>query len=425
MSLVSAINAVRLFSEPLSLSEAYESALKNNHGYQSTVYQSQSFEKVMEQQNARLYPQVQLSLNGGLHDYIQNIDPYPSASEIYKSYSLSLTQPLYHPEFLAQADQGELRYFGAKTESFKASQQLGIDVVKNYFEWIIAGQSLLLSRENYLFYEIKYKQIDRMLAEGLSNKMDLLDTKIYLDRAAIDMKTAEKKERLARLRLEQLIGRTIDSAPKLKVYPDLTGMINIIYPASIDDVPDVQLAKFQRRIAEEELNIRGYEHYPKVDLSLSRSENDTDDRTMVKQDNRAFIQISVPIYSGGYASAHIAEAEVLRHAAVEKERQAELDSRYHLEELTEQMDLSVQNYVLLNSALDSARLNLVAVEKAKMAGLKSQVDLLEGQSKVNKIQQDRLRQLKDFLTTTSEYYAFTGKLDTDTMKKFDIFCFDR
>lgn len=408
------------YAAPLYLSDAYKLALENNHGYKSKQFESDSFISAQDQRISKLYPQLQLSLNGGLHDYVQNYTNETKISEFYQSYTLSLTQALYHPEFVRSIKQGELRTQGAETETYKSSQTLGLDVSKAYFALLLSHKSFELAEANHRFYTLKYTRISEMLAQGLSNKMDLLETALYRDRAMMEINTAIKKEHLARRKLENLTLTPLSDLPLLA--PNLSSNLEIL-KINISNImetnPDLQLAKLSRQIAEHEINLRYSEYYPKADLSLSRSENQTNDRAMYKTDNRAYIQLSVPLYQGGHTSARIEEAKILHTAAIEKEAQTRQDILYRFDELNEQFDLSLQNIGLLESARASAQLNLSSIEIAQKAGLKSQVDLLEAQAKLYQIEQDRLKQFSDFAITYISLLEINGTLNIDTLHLFE------
>lgn len=408
------------YASPLYLSDAYKLALQNNHGYKSKQFESDSFIFAQEQRMSKLYPQLQLSLNGGLHDYVQNYANEKKISEFYQSYTLSLTQALYHPEFIRSIEQGELRTQGADTETYKSSQTLGVDVSKAYFELLLAHTSLELAEANHRFYVLKYSRISEMLAQGLSNKMDLLETGLYRDRAMMEINTALKKDHLARRKLENLtLTPLTDLPPFIPNLVENLETLKINNTNFIETNPDLRLATLSRRIAEQEIDLRYSEYYPKADLSLSRSENQTNDQAMYKTDNRAYIQLSIPLYQGGHTSARIEEAKILHTAAIEKESQTRQDILYHFDELTEQFDLSLQNIRLLESAQTSAKLNLSSIEIAQKAGLKSQVDLLEAQAKLYQIQQDRLKQLSELAITYISILEINGTLNAESLHTFE------
>jgi outer membrane protein len=409
------------YASPFYLSDAYELALQNNHGYKSKQYDSESFNSAQKQRISKLYPQIQLSLNGGLHDYIQNYSNETEITEFYKGYTFSLTQPLYHPELTRSVNQGALRTQGAETDTKKSSLALGVDVAKAYFDLFVTHKSLELAEANHRFYALKYTRINEMLSEGLSNKMDLLETGIYRDQAMMEINKAIKKEHLAKRKLEDLTLSTVPDLPDFNPnFADNLKNLNVNIMDTLESNPVLRIAALSRRIAEDEIGVRYTEYYPKADISLSRSENQTNDRTLYKTDNRAYIQISIPLYQGGQTSARIEEAKILHSSAIEKEAQTRQDILYHFDELNEQFDLSLQNIQILESARTSAQLNLSAVEIAQKAGLKSQVDLLEAQAKLYQIEQDRLKQLSDFAITYISLLELNGTLNAQILHVFEM-----
>lgn len=406
------------YASPLYLSEAYEAALSNNHGYRSKLFEKESSLYTQKQREAKLYPQVQLALNGGLHDYVQNYDTQKNVSEIYKSYSLSLTQPLYRPEILESISQGELRKEGAEIETYKYSQELGVEVSKSYFELLFARKSLELAQANFAYYSTKYKMISEMLSQGLSNKIDLLDTQLYMDKSLIEINTAKKKEHLAHRKLENLLLIPVLELPSFLPYESIE-YSNTIPQIKSDLSPDLKIASLSRRIAEKEISLRKYDHYPKVDLSLSRTENETNDPAMYKIDHRAYVQITIPIYQGGNTESKIDEARLLHLSQIQKEAHTKQKFDFRLEELLEEQDLIAQNLKILKNASNASKLNITAIETAQKSGLKSQTDLLEAKSKLYKIEQDLLRQQIDFVINNIDILSLKGDLDIENLKAFE------
>lgn len=418
-TIASLLCTLSLDAASLSLSEAYALALQNHHGYKSKQLENDSSAFALRQREARLYPQAQLSLSGGLHDYVQNYDRYTEVSEFYKSYSVSASQAIYHPEFLASIAQGKLQSEGLKAETLKTSQDLGVDVAQAYVDLSIARGSLELARANHRFYSLKYTMIAQMLSEGLSNKMDLLDTQIYRDRAQLEILAAEKKELLSRKKLESLIQVPVEGVYGFAADLRLEQTAALTESESLDQSPELQVAALSRQIAEREIAIRNYDHYPKVDLSLSRTENDTSDRVMYKTDNRAFVQVSIPLYQGGMTAARVDEARLLHLSAAEKESQTREELRIKAEQLIEEYDLYVRNLAILKTAREAAALNLSAVEAAQKAGLKNMVDVLEARMKLHRIDQDRLKQIGDLATNRVTFFAQHGALNADTLGRME------
>lgn len=415
-----------LSASELSLSQAFSAALAQNHGYKSKIYESSSLQQASEQRNAKLFPQVNLALNGGLHDYIENFGTNKRISEFYKSYSLSMTQQLYHPEYFTAVEQSKNRILGGQEELSKTEQELGLNVAKAFIDLAVAQQNLQISKENYDFYALKHTQAEEMLKMGLSTKIDLLDTQLYRDRAHIDINTADKKVYLAQKKLESLILEPIGSVPRLTQNIEaLSDFMLHDRDVSTELNPDLKIARISRFISEQEVDLRSADQYPKVDLSLSRSENDTNDRAMYKTDNRAYVQVSIPLYQGGYAVARVEEAKLLSYAAAEKETQTRIDVNYRIEELKNDLSVSIENMRILEQAKQYATANLSSIEIAKKAGLKSQIDLLEARSRLYKTEQDALKQLSDTLSSYLTLKNMGALLKPAELENLENILFDK
>ncbi|OYZ56050.1 MAG: hypothetical protein B7Y17_07195, partial [Sulfuricurvum sp. 24-42-5] len=143
------------YAQNLTLSEAYTLALQHAPKLRSAAYKTEATQELVHQSRSRLLPQVQGSLSYGYYGYEA---PYlrEPVKENYSSYSLSVSQAIYHPEYWRGLDETKARAKGAEY-AFKAqAQQMGLDVAKAYFELVRAHQNVDLADSQKKYYETKY-----------------------------------------------------------------------------------------------------------------------------------------------------------------------------------------------------------------------------------------------------------------------------
>jgi len=391
MSMV-AWGVVGLGAQPLMLSDAYDLALKNEPHLRSLSLQTDATKESIEQSKARLYPQVQGTVSWGRYEYEADYLREP-VKENYKSYSVSVSQPLYHPELWQGLDESKARETAARYQ-FKAEvQKLGLDVGKAYFNLLRTHRNIELFQSKRDFYESKYKQLEEMLKVGLTNRMDFLEAKIHRDKAVSELLAEEKRSRVATLRLEYLTKESIGELPNFDftaIDADKLFFERSQWEEKLINNPDLKASIASQTMAMHQANAREYGHYPKVDLNINRKGTFTQDTVAHKYDNQVIAQMSIPIYEGGYTQSRVREGMLLLNAAQADVEYTRLQRKLQFEELWAEHQLNIETMSAFKESEESAELFLESVEKGHKAGLKSVVDLLEAKAKLYEIKRDSI-----------------------------------
>lgn len=412
--LVGFLSALYAEQMPLSLQQAYELALLNNSGYKVGKYKSDAIGENVRQAESHLYPKVDLSASGGKYAYEAYYNKV-SVSEDYKTYALSLTQPLYRPELLRTIDQTQTRYKAATEDLDKQSQQLGLDVAKAYFTLLQIDAEVLHLNAEKKFYEAKYHKAVDMIGYGLSNTVELLGTKVDMDKSSIDLIGKKQEFQAAKNKLERLIGQPFNSQPQYQVTYDLTPFVmsKEVWKERLSENKEGKIAQLSKKAAQDEVDIRKYEHYPKVDLSLSRSENYTNDLVAHKYDNKAFVQLSLPIYQGGYTISRVQEAALLFNAAEANVEYVNNQTLDRFEELWTQRDSLVETMKVLQTAKASAMLYYQAVKKSYLEGIKNNIDVLEAEAKLRTVESESAKSFYNLMINEISLLELTGELTVE------------
>lgn len=380
-------------AEPLMLSKAYDLALQNEPHLRSLAFKTQATKEYIEQNKARLYPQVQSSVSWGRYEYDAAYLTKGAVKEDYSSYSISASQPLYHRELWRGVDESEARSAAANYQYQAEEQKLGLEVAKAYFNLLRTQRNVELFNSKKEFYQTKYKQLEEMLKLGLTNRMDVLEAKVASDKALSEWLAEQKRAKVAMLRLEHMIKEPVGELPSFdftmidgdKLFQERTRWEN-----KLENNPNLKSSIASQEMAMHQVAIRESEHYPKVDLSLTRKETYTQDEVAHKYDNQAIIQMSIPIYQGGYAQSRVREGRILLDSAQQDVVYNQLESKLRFEELWAEQRLNIETLLALKESEKSAELYLRSVEEGHKAGLKSLVDILEGKAKLYEIKRDAI-----------------------------------
>lgn len=407
--------------EPLRLYQAYELALSYAPKYQGQRYKTDATAEGIEQAKSRLYPKVDLTGSGGKYEY-ETYYNGENTSETYKTYSLSLVQPLYRPEILDVIDQSQTRYNASKEELTQQEQQLGIDVAKAYFKILQVSMEMEKLETQKIFFETKYQKTLSMLPLGLSNSVELLDAKANKDKAIVDYVSKKRELQAAKAKLERLIGKNAGHVMPHEEHYDIQKFSksrSLWKKRLLENNKDSKIAEFSKEVAKLEMDIRKYEHYPKVDLVVSKTQNYTNDLVAHKYDNKAMVQVSVPLYQGGYTKSRVQEATLLFHAASENLNAVNTQILDQFEDIWTQREALLESINVLEAAKHSAKMYLLGVKQGEKEGTKSQVDILEAETKFQSMKSELAITFYELLLNELNLLALTGDLSLAKMQQIE------
>lgn len=403
------VSSMCLFADNvLTLEKAYECSLMNHPGYRVEKFKTQAVEENVKQAQSRLFPKVDISASGGKYEYETYYNGMET-SEVYKTYSLSLTQPLFRPELWRSVDQMHTRYDASTTELEKQAQQVGIDVAKTYLQMLKTLADIEKLHTQKELYDAKFRKSSDMMAMGLSNSVELLEAKVNKEKASVDLISKKREYQTLKNKLERLCKTSFDSIAPLRSNTQFS-MSKEEWLSRLQENKDIKIARLSKKAADDEVAIRRYDHYPKADLSLGRSQNYTNDPVAHKYDNKAFVQLSFPIYQGGYTSSRVQEAVLLLNAAESNEELAHLQIQDKFEELWAQRESLYESIGVLKQAVESSKLFLKSVQSGYAKGIKNQLDVMDAELKMKSIESELNVSLYDMAVNEVELLDLTGQL---------------
>lgn len=404
------VSSLVLFAENvLTLERAYELALTNHPGYRVEKFKTQAVEESVRQAQSRLFPKVDISASGGKYEY-ETYYNTTETSEIYKTYSLSLSQPLFRPELWRAVDQMQTRYDASTTELEKQAQQLGLDVMKTYLQMLKTQADIEKLHSQKELYDAKFRKSADMIAMGLSNSVELIEAKVNKEKASSDLIAKKREYKTLKNKLERLCKTPFDSITPIQSDKGFS-MSKEEWMSKLHENKDVRIARLSKKAAEDEVAIREYDHYPKADLSLGRSQNYTNDPVAHKYDNKAFIQLSFPIYQGGYTSSRVQEAILLLNAAESNEELAHLQMQDKFEELWTQRESLHESIEVLKQALDSSKLFLQSIQSGYEKGIKNQIDIMDAELKMKSVESELKISHYDMMVNEVSLLDLTGRME--------------
>lgn len=384
---ISSLNA-----EVLVFSKAYQLALENAHDIKASVFEMESAGERLNQEESRLYPQINLSAYYKKSQYNYNKNYNANADTIDQgliNYGISVKQSLYNADIYSKikvaTSKGELYTVGVELEK----EQLAQRVFQVYLDLLKTHNRIKLY-ESYLEYsKTKLDELDKKYKMYMVSKMDLLEMRVEYKSAQIDLTKERKLLKVQELKLKQLIGNSDYELPSVDSDRQILGSIeamkeSVLNKSDFKNNLELLQAQLSLKVSKAEIENSFDAHYPRVDLEASMSGYDTDDPTsdsLYKDTSSIMVVLNIPIYSGGAVSSRVRELEFVSKATNERLLNVRKDIQVQYDEYVALFEASTESVTMYKDALKSAILYVDAVEQGYQHGLKSIIDLNDAKSK--------------------------------------------
>lgn len=420
-----------------SLPGLFQRALEHDADLSQQRYQLEATRQDVPKAQAGLLPQIDASASYTYQEsdnYYTDNPSYDPANERVnpeyearyqgrtkdKVWQVQLTQPLFSVERWRQVDKAEAQSDAAELKLAVGERDLALKVSEAYLDAFLASrkQGLLESKRKSL--KAKSRQAQRSYDLGVGDRINVLEAQSRLDQATADQVQAENELSNALSDLQRLTGRLPDFGA-----PTLGDLKSANFETGWDDTEtwveraktnlQVQLAQAQRRAAQADTDVRRAGHYPELNLNVSYSDRSSNDPFRESQDTSASLQLSLPIYQGGYTSADVRQGELSaqasRAAVTNQLNLAQQEARKRLRSLAG----DVRQLEALQQSIESSRLFLSAAEKGEQLGLRDLVDVLDARAELYDLRIQFVETVRQYLLDDLNLQAAAGDLGTPDM----------
>ncbi|MGD8408245.1 MAG: TolC family outer membrane protein [Thiohalophilus sp.] len=423
------LTLVTLSASADDLLSIYQEALQNDPQYRAAAAEYEANQEADNQGWAPLLPQINLTASA-----TKNTQNVKSASlPIYTvgeskydtdSYTLSLSQAIYHHEYFVQLRQGNLRVAQAEANFRDARQELIARVAQRYFEYLGALDNLTFARAEKKAISQQLNQVRQRFKVGLTAITDVHEAKARYDQSVAQEISAQNLVATTRENLREITGMAHDqiaalakNSPLLRPNPQ---SVQKWVDNALENSLTLIAADKARKIAEEEVNRVRAGHYPTLDLVADKTYNDVTGGTFGQretEDTAISLQLNLPIYSGGLVSSQTREAAARYMQSKEQYEQ----QRRAIERETRSAYLSVianiSQVKAYAQALESSQTALEATEAGFEVGTRTAVDVLNSQQELYRAERDYAKARYTYILESLRLRKATGILTDQDVKQ--------
>nr|WP_315401723.1 TolC family outer membrane protein [uncultured Duganella sp.] len=414
----------------LTLMQAYEAALSNDPTYLSAIQDNVSGKEYKNIGLSNLLPQVSANYSASRirADLTQpnflGVETTTYPVYISRSAVVQVRQPVFNLDALARYKQGQAqtRYSDAQFDA--RVQEMILRVTGAYIDALFAGEQVALTQAQRDALQEQMLVNDRLFEKGEGTKTDMLETRSRLELAEAQLLEAKDNQTNTRANLASLIGRDVDNLDQLRdafrLAPLPEGGFEELKRRALESNPELQAQVFAIESARQEVNKGRAGHAPRIDFvgTYSRSNADTLNTYTQESVNRSLgVQINIPLYSGGLASAQYRQAV----AGMEKAK-ADLQVRTDKIVLDLRKDYaavvsSASRIRALDKAVESAKLLVLATEQSIKGGVRINLDLLNAKQQLFTSQRDLAQARYTYLVNLLKIKGETGMLGPDGVRE--------
>ena len=308
--------------------------------------------------------------------------------EIEESYwRLEVSQPLFSLERWHGLDRADAQVAAAGLDVALVERELALAVSEAYVRAFLAACQLGLLEAQQAALALQVQQAQRAFDLGVRDRITLLEATSRLDEVIADTVEARNAQQDAESELQRLTGlrprfdgQRVGDLTRLELADAIAAEDDWL--TRVGNNLEVQRALAERRLRDIDIRLRRSGYAPEVYLNLSYSDRNSDDAFRESEDYRAGVEVSVPLFRGGYTRASVRQAELR-----EQSSQRGVDHRRNLagqevRRALRALEGSVRRLAAQEQAIESGRLFLEAAERGETLGLRDLVDVLDAQARL-------------------------------------------
>lgn len=288
-----------------------------------------------------------------------------------------------------------------------------------YFNVLLAQSSLEQIEARAALIENQLAAAQRALLAGLGTRTDIDDAQARLDLNRARALGAVQQIAQAKHELEILIGRPVDRLRSLGA--NIPGP-ELLQPSSLDawiqkaemSSPELRVMKARAEAARIEVDRAEAGHKPTLDLVIQKSVSNSDSvsNPNAKYDNNQIgLQLSMPIYAGGYVSAQARQALAALNEAEQRYEAARRRLATQVRKEYQTIREGSLKVLALEAAERSGLQSLISNEKGFMAGTRTRIDILNASETLASTRVELAKERLTYLLAYLRLLGLSGALD--------------
>lgn len=275
--------------------------------------------------------------------------------------------------------------------------------------WEVTQASEQNAHENYLNMKKKYDH-------GQVSQFKLLQTEVRWENLVPETTKARRNYEMALNNLKNLAGIPVEQEIKLSgnldTYPPLPERIRFDF--ILDSRPDFNALKWEEKLRGTAVKAESAERYPSLKLNLIYNFSSLSDHFKLERQNESYIvglNLSVPIFTGGYRSAQVRKAKIELDKARIKIDQGKEKIYNEIHNIRLRLEEAQKRILSGKKSLQTAKKAFDIAQISADNGLATQLELKDTRVLYDQATLNCYASIYDYLDAYFDWEQASGQLD--------------
>lgn len=378
--------------DAINIHQAVEMAMSSNSDILIAQKTAQIYEEQVRQYWSYVYPQLSISGN-----YTRALQPQEAITSMGKfRFSLdNATSATAEATLLLWA--GGAVSAGIKMgKMFEQSGAFQLSETKNKirdlvttlcFGIVLSHALIQVQQENLNIAKDHLKEIQAKYKQGLASDLDVLNQKVKVSNSEPPLIQAKNSYEVGLLTLRRLLNKDVQDSLSLTwkiedVLKIKTQSLEELYDSAAQFRPELVVARLNRDIAKEHINIARAEHWGEISAFANAAYAGSSDKVLIpmSSDNSSYgasagIKFSLPLFEGFRVDSAVKQKQLAYDQAQISYQDARRNIRIEVKKAWLNFNEAKQRIVSTQGTIDQARKNLAQTNIRYRNGLASRLDL--------------------------------------------------
>lgn len=416
---------------PIDLLQSYQAAQRNDASLRASRANAEAGRERLPQAEAQLRPSVSINASHFNNELATNdvVTGIEAPLKRYESNSANITvrQPLIRTSLHAQVRQAQAQVDDANASLRRDEQNLAVRLVGAYLDALGTADQLTLVMAQRAFYTAQLDSARKMFAAGSGTRTDIDEVQARLDMVAAFELEARQNVGYAKRQLQALVGEPVETLATLNVAklelaaPQPESVEGWIERAE-QNSPEMRMAKAQLDAAVQGIDKAKAGHHPTLDgvLQWTRSDRDNTSQPNTRSTNASLgVQLTVPLFAGGYVNSTVRQALAERDRAQEALESLRLDLGVRVHKEFRGVTEGILKIRALEQAVRSADQVVLSNQKSFAAGSRTVVDILNAEQQRTVAVRDLAQARHLYLLSRVKLLALVDAADSQAMTELN------
>jgi outer membrane protein/protease secretion system outer membrane protein len=300
-------------------------------------------------------------------------------------------------------------------------------VTEAYFNVLLADEQVTLIGLQKNAYAAQADAASKSFKAGTGTRTDIDEAQSRYDLAVAQELEARQNADMMRRKLQVIVDQPITDIARVDV-----SRMQLVppTPAGLDEwtaladsaSPEVDSARAQVETARAQVEVARSGHYPTVDAyaQLSHSESDTINVVNTRYYQKSVgVQVSVPIFAGGYVNSQVRESLARLEAAQDQLDALRRDLAVRVHQEYRGVTEGLAKVKALEQAVKSGDQLVVSSRRSFEAGVRTRLDILNAEQQVGQSRRDLAQARFSYLLSRVRLRALAGNLRAENIDEIN------